>query len=54
MKKKRSFLMRMLPWVIVAAAIAALIVFVFVPIYSEKEEPISAPPIIYYYDGPTG
>lgn len=54
MKKKRSFLMRLLPWVIVAAAIAALIVFVFVPIYSEKEEPISEPPIIYYYDGPTG
>ena len=54
MKKKKSILLRLLPWIIVLAAIAALIVFVFVPIYSEKEEPISEPPIIYQYEGPSG
>ena len=54
MKKKKSFLLRLLPWVIVALAIAALVVFVFIPIYSDKEEPISDPPVVHYYDGPTG
>lgn len=54
MKKKKSFLLRLLPWLIVALAIAALVYFVFIPIYSDKEEPISDPPTVYYYDGPTG
>ena len=54
MKKKKSFLLRLLPWVLIAAAIAALVIFVFIPIYSDKEEPISEPPIVYYYDGPAG
>ena len=35
--KKKSILRRLIPWLIALAAIAALILFVFVPIYSEKE-----------------
>ena len=54
MKKKKSFLLKLLPWVIAAAAIAALVIFVFIPIYSNVEEPISDPPVIHYYDGPAG
>ena len=36
MKKKKSLILRLLPWLIVLAAIAALVIFVFVPIYSQK------------------
>ena len=32
MKKKRSLILRLLPWLIVLAALAALAIFVFVPI----------------------
>ena len=54
MKKKRSILLRLLPWILILAAIAALVVYVFIPIYSQKEEPISEEPVIYNYDGPEG
>ncbi len=54
MEKKKSLILRLLPWLIVLAALAALaalVVFVFVPIYSQKETTISEPPVIHYYDG---
>ncbi len=54
MKKKKSFLLRLIPWIIVLAAIAALVVFVFIPIYSDHDEPIGEPPIVYNYEGPSG
>ncbi len=51
MKKKRSLILRLLPWLIVLAAIAALIVFVFVPIYSQQETSFGADPVVYEYEG---
>ena len=35
--KKKSIIRRLLPWIIVLVALAALIVFVMVPIYSRQE-----------------
>ena len=54
MKKKRSLLLRLLPWVLVLAAIVALVVFVFIPIYTDKDEPISDAPTVFYYEGAAG
>ena len=51
MKKKRSLILRLLPWLIILAAIAALIVFVFVPIYSQQETSFGADPVVYEYEG---
>ena len=51
MKKKRSLILRLLPWLIVLAAIAALVVFVFIPIYSQQESSFGADPIVYEYEG---
>ena len=51
MKKKRSLILRLLPWLIILAAIAALIIFVFVPIYSQQETKFGADPSVYEYEG---
>nr|AHF26077.1 hypothetical protein [uncultured bacterium Contigcl_1764b] len=49
--KKRSLIVRLIPWIVALAAIAALIFFVFVPIYSVREDSISEPPEILGYEG---
>ena len=49
--KKKSIIRRLIPWIIVLAAIAALIKWVFVPIYSQKENTYSEDPVIHNYDG---
>ena len=49
--KKKPILLRLLPWIIALLAIAALVIFVFIPIYSEVEEPISEPPVVHLYEG---
>ena len=46
MRKKKSLILRLLPWVIALAALAALIWFVFVPIYSQKEVTFSRSPSV--------
>ena len=51
MKQKKSLVRIILPWVIVLAALAALIFFVFVPIYSVQEDAISNPPQILGLEG---
>ncbi len=51
MKQKKSLVRIILPWVIVLAALAALVFFVFVPIYSVQEEAISNPPQILGLEG---
>ena len=53
MKKRRPLILRLLPWLIVLAAIAALVIFVFVPIYSQKDASFGEDPIIYSYEGKT-
>ena len=50
MKKKKSLILRLLPWLIVLAAIAALVIFVFVPIYSQKESKFGPDPEVYEYE----
>lgn len=50
MIRRKSLAVRLIPWIAALAALAALIVFVFVPIYSGKEDPISAPPEVYGYE----
>ena len=51
MKVRKPLFLRLLPWLLTLAALAALIWFVFVPIYSVKEDSISEPPEIVMYEG---
>ncbi len=51
MKQKRSILRWLIPVILLLAALAALIVFVFVPIYSQKEDTIGRPPTVLNYSG---
>ena len=49
--KKKSFIWRLLPWLIVLAALAALVVFVGIPLYA-PEVPRDIPaPVVAYYEG---
>ena len=52
MRQRKSLALRLLPWLLALAALAALIVFVFIPIYSGHEDPISEPPEVYGYEEP--
>ena len=54
MRKKRSIVWRILPWVILLAALAALVLFVFVPIYSQKEDTFGEPPVVVSSEGLSG
>ena len=49
--KTKSIIRRLLPWIIVLAALAALIIFVMVPIYSREERSFGRPTSVFYYDG---
>lgn len=49
--KKKSILLRLIPWLITLAALAALVVFVGIPLYSDTEEEVVNPPVISYYEG---
>ena len=52
MQKKNSLLKRLIPWIIGLAAVAALVVFVGIPLYAPQEaENVEAPVISYYEDG---
>ena len=51
MRRKKSLLLRMIPWIIMIAAIAALIVFVGIPLYGQQETETENPPVMSYYDG---
>ena len=51
MKKKKSILRRLIPWLITLAALTALVVFVGIPLYSDTEEEVVDPPVISYYEG---
>ena len=51
MYRKQSLIRRLIPWLITAIALACLVIFVFVPIYSQKEDTNANPPIISYYEG---
>ena len=49
--RKKSILRRLLPWGIALAALAALIVFVMVPIYTREERSFGRDTSIFYYEG---
>ncbi len=49
--RQKSLIRRLIPWIIVVLALAALVVFVFVPIYSQTEEQTVEPPVVGYYEG---
>ncbi len=51
MKRRKPLLMRLIPWVIVIAALAALVIFVGIPLYGQQETEAENPPVISYYDG---
>ena len=49
--RNKSFFRRLLPWLTGILALAALIVFVFVPIYSEKDSSSGREPSLVFYEG---
>ena len=49
--RRKSLIRRLLPWLITAALIAALVIFVGIPLYSQKEEVNENPPVVSYYEG---
>ena len=52
MLKKRPLILRLLPWLIAAAAVAALVIFVGIPLYApQAAQAVEAPSIVYYEDG---
>ena len=51
MYRKKSLIRRLIPWGLVLAVLAVLIIFVFVPIYSQQDTVDENPPEISYYEG---
>ena len=52
--RKRKIIWRILPWVIFLGALAALVFFVFVPIYSQKDDTIGRPTTIHGMEDASG
>ncbi len=51
MYRKKPLFRRLLPWLITLVVLGALVLFVFVPIYSQKEAENEHPPTVSYYEG---
>ncbi len=51
MKKQKSILVRLLPWLFVLAALAAFVIFVGIPLYAPQEVEELAMPEIFFYEG---
>ena len=51
--KKKKLILRLLPWIITLAVIAALVIFVGIPMYSQTEEENLYEPTVVSYDGDT-
>ena len=49
--KKQSILRRLIPWLVALAALAALVIFVGIPLYSQKDEQVTRLPEVAYYEG---
>ena len=49
--KEKSILRRIIPWVIAVALLAALVIFVGIPLYSQKDEQSTPLPQVAYYEG---
>lgn len=51
MQKRDSLLKRLIPWIIALAAVAALVVFVGIPLYAPQDAEALEAPVISYYEG---
>ena len=54
MKKKsvlRAVLRRVIPWVVALGLLAALVIFVGIPLYSQRDEQTTPLPHVDYFDG---
>ena len=49
--RKKSILRRLLPWLITLLILAALVIFVGIPLYADQETVDENPPKIAYYEG---
>ena len=47
--RKKSIIRRLIPWIIALAALAALVVFVFIPMYSQTEKSFGRDSEVFYY-----
>ena len=52
--RKKSLIRRLIPWIIVLALLAALVIFVGIPLYGQKETETIEAPEISYYEGESG
>ncbi|MBP3656305.1 MAG: hypothetical protein J6K32_06375 [Clostridia bacterium] len=51
MKKKKSLLRRLLPWLFTAVVLTLIVVFIGIPLYSPQEVEELDPPVVSYYEG---
>ena len=51
MRRRKSLIRRLIPWVLILGALAALVIFVGIPLYSQQETEYVEPPVISYYEG---
>ncbi len=49
--RRKSLIRRLIPWIIFAVLLTVFILFVGIPLYSQKEETVENPPVISYYEG---
>ena len=49
--KEKSVLRRLIPWIVAVALLAALVIFVGIPLYSQKDEQTTPLPHVAYYEG---
>ena len=51
MKEKKSLLRQLIPWLIAAALIAALVIFVGIPLYAPQDADTLSAPVISFWEG---
>ena len=49
-KKQKSILRRLIPWIIALALIAAIVIFIGIPLYGPQKEAEIDPPVVSYYE----
>ena len=51
MRRRKSLVRRLIPWILFLAACAALVYFVGIPLYGQQETEKIGPPVVSYYEG---
>ena len=49
--RKKSILRRLLPWILTLAVLAAIVIFIGIPIYSQTDESETEKPEVHQYSG---